>query len=181
MSISRLGAIAHAARPTALAFLAALTFAACGSPAAGSLPSSSSALQVFAASSTATPAPTPQASAAPPDPTATAKPTATVTPGPIAYVVDFTFERKELTLHVGQAIQLQLTSGPKGDWLSGVDDARVLLPISPADNGVYQAIAPGTTLVTANVPFGCANVTPATPCRPDNQSRLFQMRVYVLP
>jgi hypothetical protein len=117
--------------------------------------------------------PAPTATLAPPAPTPTA--------GPVAFTLDFTVERRDdVTLHVGQSLQLKLTSGPTGDWLSGVDDARVLRPMSPAGNGIYQAIAPGTALVTAHVPFGCANVTPAVPCRNPEHGLWFQTRVYVL-
>lgn len=61
-----------------------------------------------------------------------------------------------------------------------MDDARVLAPMAPTGNGVYQAIIPGKALVTAHVPTGCANMTPAAPCRPAN-GLWFQMRVTVEP
>ena len=91
----------------------------------------------------------------------------------------FTNERRDYIMHVGQAIRLELSSGPTSDWISGVDDARVLYPVSPAASGVYQAIAPGTALVTAHVPFGCANVNVSAPCKPE-RGLWFQTRVYVL-
>jgi hypothetical protein len=108
-------------------------------------------------------------------------PPPTPTAAPVAFTLAFTVERRDdVTLHVGQALQLKLTSGPTGDWLSGVDDVRVLRPMSPAGNRIYQAMAPGTALVTAHVPFGCANVTPAVPCRNPEHGLWFQTRVYVL-
>jgi len=107
-------------------------------------------------------------------------PAPTATPGPIAYVVTFATDRQNYTLHVGDAIRLELTSGPSGDWMSGVDDARVLAPMSPQANGLYQAMAPGTTLLTAHVMYGCANVTTAVHCSPEN-GLWYQTRVYVLP
>src|SRR5947209_6794734 len=102
-------------------------------PACGSQPPDRSApvLQVFAASSTATPEASPQATPAPVQPAPTARPPApTPTLGAVAYTIDFSSERHDvLTLRVGQAIKLQLSSGPSSDWLSGVDDARVLAPM----------------------------------------------------
>ena len=156
--------------------LASVTLLGCGSSPLSTQPS----LRVFAASATETAVPT--AATATPLPSATAVATLapTITPGPVAYVVDFTSERKELTLHVGDRILLQLTQGPRSDWMSGVDDARVLQPVGPQETGVYQAVALGTTLVTAHVPFGCANTLPARPCNPET-GLWMQMRVYVVP
>ena len=95
-------------------------------------------------------------------------------------MVTFATERRDYTLHVGDAIRLDLTSGPSGDWISGVDDARVLAPASPASNGIYQAMTTGTTLLTAHVLYGCGNVTPLVPCKPE-RGLWYQTRVYVLP
>ena len=159
---------------------AAFLLTGCGSAPSSAGPSPSG-LQVFASSATQTPVPTPivQITAAAAQPTAVA-PTPTVTPGPLAYVVTFATERRDYTLHVGDEIRLELTAGPSGDWMSGVDDARVLAPMSPQANGVYQAIAPGTALLTAHVLYGCANVTTAVHCSPEN-GLWYQTRVYVLP
>ncbi|MBV8084333.1 MAG: hypothetical protein JO247_05915 [Chloroflexi bacterium] len=159
---------------------AAFLLTGCGSAPSSAGPSPSG-LQVFASSATQTPVPTPvvQITAAAAQPTAVA-PTPTVTPGPLAYVVTFATERRDYTLHVGDEIRLELTAGPSGDWMSGVDDVRVLAPMSPQANGVYQAIAPGTTLLTAHVLYGCANVTTAVHCSPEN-GLWYQTRVYVLP
>jgi hypothetical protein len=137
---------------------------------------------VYAISASATPTPNLVVSPAAPAPAFTPIPPApTPTAGPVVFTLDFTTERRDdVTLRVGQAIQLKLTSGPTGDWLSGVDDARVLRPMAPGGNGVYQAMAPGSALVTAHVPFGCANVTPAAPCKNPEHGLWFQTRVYVL-
>ncbi|MHB8618341.1 MAG: hypothetical protein ACYDAG_02015 [Chloroflexota bacterium] len=155
---------------------------ACSSPVAASLSNRTpSALRVYAVSSAATPTATPIPPVAVlPVPTASPVPTPTLTPGPMAVVVDFTFNGKQVTLHVGQRMRLQLSAGPQGDWISGVADTRVLAPVSPAANGVYQAVAVGTTLVTAHVLIGCANVSPAAPCDP-NRGLWFQMRAVVVP
>ncbi|MFI5268504.1 MAG: hypothetical protein ACHQ7M_14120 [Chloroflexota bacterium] len=166
-------------RGTAWLAVLVLALAGCGvaTPAA-----SQSGLQVHAISASATPVPSPSISPAAATPAATPIPPApTPTAGPVVFTLDFTIERRDdVTLRVGQAIQLKLTSGPTGDWVSGVDDARVLRPMAPDGNGVYQAVAPGSALVTAHVPFGCANVTPAGPCRNPEHGLWFQTRVYVL-
>jgi hypothetical protein len=143
---------------------------------------SPSPLQVYAVSGTATPEPiaptSPTAAAATATPVA---PVPTPTAGPVVFTLDFSAERKDdVTLHVGQALQLKLMQGPTADWLSGVDDARVLRPMAPDKNGIYQAMAPGTALVTAHVPFGCANVTPNVPCRNPEHGLWFQTRVWVV-
>ena len=152
---------------------------ACGTAA----PAANGGGRIYAVSESATPLPAPIRSVALAAPTATpAPPSPTPTAGPVLFTLDFTAERKDdVTLRVGQALQLKLTSGPTSDWLSGVDDARVLRPMSPAGNGVYQAVAPGTALVTAHVPQGCANVSPNVPCRNPEHGLWFQTRVYVLP
>lgn len=121
-----------------------------------------------------TPAVSPSPTAIPPAPTPTT--------APVTFTLDFTVERRDdVTLHVGQALRLELTQGPTGDWLSGVDDARVLRPMAPDGKGIYQAIAPGTALLTAHVLSGCANVMPAAPCRNPEHGLWFQTRIYVLP
>jgi len=95
--------------------------------------------------------------------------------------LDFTAYRHDVvTLRVGQALQLNLSQGPTSDWLSGVDDATVLRPVSAAGSGVYQAMAPGTALLTAHYRYGCANTTPGVPCKTPEDGLWFQMRVYVL-
>lgn len=156
-----------------------LAMAACG----GAAPTPSSGpLQVHAISATATSMPTAEPSATAVAPTATPLPSPTPTAGPVVVTLDFGTERRDdVTLHVGQALQLKLTTGPTSDWLSGVDDARVLRPMSPDGNGIFQAIVPGTALLTAHVPQGCANVLPASPCRNPEHGLWFQTRVYVLP
>lgn len=159
----------------------AVLLAGCGAAPTGAGLSPSPGLQVFATSATSTPRPAPavHVTTAPVRPTAVA-PTPTVTPAAITYVIPFTTERRDYTLHVGDAIQLELTSGPSGDWMSGVDDARVLAPISAQANGVYQAVNPGTTLLTAHVLYGCGNVATAVHCSPEH-GLWYQTRVYVLP
>ena len=100
--------------------------------------------------------------------------------GPVVYDLDFgSYRHDVLTLHVGQAVRFTLSRGPTSDWLSGVDDARVLRPMSPSGNGVYQAITPGTALITAHVPFSCANRAPAVPCQNPEHGFWYQQRVYV--
>jgi hypothetical protein len=164
----------------ALPLALALVLAGCG---ASTAPQASSGVRVYASSATATPLPSPAATAPPPLPSAApAAPLPTPTAGPVVFTLDFTTERRDdVTLHVGQALRLALTQGPTSDWLSGVDDARVLRPMSPDGNGVYQAIAPGTALLTAHVPQGCANVSPTAPCRNPEHGLWFQTRVYVVP
>ena len=161
------------------ALLIMLSLAACGS--AGPV-ASPNALQLYAVSGTATavPRPAPSATAAPPAPTPVV-PAPTPTAGPVVFTLDFGAERKDdVTLRVGQSLQLKLAQGPTSDWLSGVDDARVLRPMAPDGNGIYQAIAPGTALLTAHVPFGCANVAPNVPCRNPEHGLWFQTRVWVV-
>jgi len=160
--------------------LACLALSACG---AGAPVSSASPLAVRAISATDTPVPSPSATAAPRvQATVPPAPSPTPTTGPVTYTIDFGAERRDdVTLHVGQAIQLRLTTGPTSDWLSGVDDARVLRPMSAGGNGVYQAISPGTALLTAHVPYGCASVFPGRPCRNPEHGLWFQTRVYVVP
>lgn len=95
-------------------------------------------------------------------------------------MLDFSSERRDVTIHVGQAIQLDLKIDPTSNWISGVDDARVLAPVSPNGTGLYQALAPGTALLTAHVPNGCAKVPFPAPCKPE-LGLWFQTRVYVEP
>ncbi|HUZ76712.1 MAG TPA: hypothetical protein VMV93_03910 [Chloroflexota bacterium] len=106
--------------------------------------------------------------------------TPTATPGPIAFVLDAGAERRDVTMHVGQRVVLALSRGIVGDWISGVDDARVLAPVSSAANGIYQAMQPGVALLTAHIFLGCASVVPAEPCHPE-QGFWFQTQVTVLP
>ena len=139
---------------------------------------------MFAISSTATPEPAPELPTPEPTvaPTLEPQPAATPTPGPIVYTLDFRSYRHDFVrLHVGQALQLDVMRGPTSDWLSGVDDARVLRPMAPDGSGVYQAMAPGTALLTAHLLYGCANIAPAVPCKTPEDGLWFQMRVYVLP
>jgi hypothetical protein len=163
-----------------VAVLAGLSLTGCG--AAGGPASSAAGVQVYAISGTATAVPTVAATAT----VAAQSPTATVisptpTAGPVVYTLDFRTDRRDdVTLRVGQALQLQLTNGPTGDWLSGSDDARVLRPMRPDGNGVFQAVAPGSALLTAHVPFGCANVTPAVPCKNPERGLWFQTRIFVV-
>jgi hypothetical protein len=163
----------------ALCALAGALLAGCG---AGGAAQGGGDLRVFAASATETPPPivapadtaTVAASASPP-------PAATPTLGPVVLDLDFSSERHDVvTLHVGQAVRFTLSQGPSSDWLSGVDDARVLRPMSPNGNGVFQAMAPGTALVTAHVLYGCANRSPAVPCKTPEDGLWFQMRVWVI-
>lgn len=165
-------------RLTAVPLLLLTVLAGCGGSVAVS---SSSSLQVYAVSATATAAP---AATATPVPAATATaivPSPTPTTAPITYTLEFSAERKDdVTLRVGQAIQLRLTTGSTSDWLSGVDDARVLRPMSPDGNGVYQAMMPGTALLTAHALYGCARVTPGVPCRNPEHGLWFQTRVNVV-
>jgi hypothetical protein len=139
-------------------------------------------VQVFAASATRTPLPTAIVVATPAvAATASSQPAATPTLGPVVLDLDFSSERHDVvTLHVGQAVRFTLSQGPSSDWLSGVDDARVLRPMSPSGNGVFQAMAPGTALVTAHVLYGCANRSPAVPCKTPEDGLWFQMRVWVI-
>jgi hypothetical protein len=155
-----------------------LFVAGCG--ATQSQPSDGS-LQVYAISATDTPQPTPVATATlVPSPTKM-PPSPTPTLGPLAYTLDFATERRDdVTLHVGQVVELRLTTGPASDWLSGVDDARVLRPMSPDGNGVYQAMIPGTALLTAHVPQGCANLIPGARCKNPEVGLWYQTRVYVI-
>jgi hypothetical protein len=143
----------------------------------------SGAGRIYAVSEAATPAPTatrtgpsvaPTAASVPPSPTPTL--------APVVYTLDFGVERRDdLRMRVGQALQLKLTTGPTSDWLSGVDDARVLRPVSPTGSGIYQAVAPGTALLTAHVLQGCADVAPKVRCRNPEHGLWFQTRVYVMP
>lgn len=162
--------------------LLAILLSACG---AASGAGGDQGLRVFTVSSTATPRPTSapeQAGAPEAQPTPTAVPRPSPTLGPVVYSLDFSSYRHDvLTLHVGWAVEFTLTQGPSSDWLSGVDDARVLRPMAPDGSGVYQAVAPGTALVTAHVPLGCANRLPAVPCRTPEHGLWYQQRVYVLP
>ncbi len=162
----------------ALLLVLALALAGCGAVAAPA-----DGARVYAVSSPPAAASSPAASPSPvPAATPVAPPSPTPTTGPVVFTLDFTVERRDdLTLRVGQAMQLKLTSGPTSDWLSGVDDARVLRPMTPIGNGIFQAMAPGTALVTAHVPQGCANVSPAARCRNPEHGLWFQTRVYVLP
>ena len=161
--------------PLALALVLSGCGAAAGAPQA-------SGFRIYASSATATPVPPPVVTAPPAAPSATpVVPAPTPTAGPVVFTLDFTTERRDdVTLHVGEALRLALTQGPTSDWLSGVDDARILRPMSPDGNGVYQAMAPGTALLTAHMPQGCANVTPAAPCRNPEHGLWFQTRVYVV-
>jgi hypothetical protein len=158
--------------------LAGLSLAGCGS---AQPPATPAQLKVYAVSAAATPQPTASPRAVPSPTPVPASPSPTPTAGPVVYTLDFSVERRDdVTLRVGQAIQLRLTNGPTSDWLSGVDDARILRPMSPDGTGIFQAMAPGTALVTAHVPHGCANV-PGSPCTNPEHGLWFQTRVYVLP
>jgi hypothetical protein len=160
------------------ALLAALALAGCGAGA----PSAPPGLQVYAISATQTPPPAVVESGTPPQPTATPEaPRPAPTAGPVVFTLDFSAERKDdVTLRVGEALRLELAQAPTGDWLSGVDDARVLRPVAPDGSGVYQAVAPGTALLTAHSLYGCANVTPNVPCRNPEHGFWFQLRVWVV-
>lgn len=157
-----------------------LCLAGCGGISEQAQPS---ATRIYASSSTATPVPTPSVASAAPTAAATQPPPRpTPTLGPVAYTIDFGAERRDdVTLHVGQALHLLVSSGPVSDWFSGVDDARVLRPMSPDGNGVYQAAAPGTALLTAHVLQGCARVGSSVPCTNPEHGLWFQTRVYVVP
>ncbi len=156
-----------------------LLLTACGAAA----PLASGVGRIYAVSEAATPAPSATRAAPSVAPTAVPAPLSpTPTLAPLVYTLDFGVERRDdLRMRVGEALQLKLTTGPTSDWLSGVDDARVLRPVSPAGSGVYQAVAPGTALLTAHVLQGCANVAPNVPCRNPEHGLWFQTRVYVLP
>ena len=166
-------------KPLACASGAVLLLAACGG--AAHPPAPRGGAQFYAISSTASASPTATAAptlAATPRPVPAAPPTPT--PGPIAFVLDAGAERRDVTMHVGQRVVLALSHGIVGDWISGVDDARVLAPVSSAANGIYQAMQPGVALLTAHIFLGCASVVPAEPCRPE-QGFWFQTQVTVLP
>jgi hypothetical protein len=163
-----------------LASLLALSLAACGSAASQQ---TDEPLRVYAVSTTQTPLPSataepgsvPQAQATP------AAPEPTPTMGPVIFNLDFRSYRHDyVTMQIGEALQLNLMQGPTSDWLSGVDNATVLRPMAADGSGIYQAVAPGTALLTAHLLHGCANASPAVPCRNPEHGLWFQMRVYVL-
>lgn len=96
--------------------------------------------------------------------------------------LDFKSYRHDVVqLRVGQALKLDLMEGPTSDWLSGVDDATVLRPMAPDGSGIYQAVAPGTALLTAHLLYGCAKTTPSVPCKTPEDGLWYQMRIYVQP
>jgi hypothetical protein len=76
-------------------------------------------------------------------------------------------------LHVGDRVELRLSGAPALTWTVQVVDASIL-----RQNGAfYEAVAPGTTTLSANGEPACRRVTP--PCGLPN--RLFQVQVDVSP